>query len=101
MCLQAISNISKKLKEIQKTTTWINQEEVQLKYPITSFPEMNEISNYIDPYIRLYDNISNWRKCMKRWLDGDFSLLNSDEIENQTDEMSRYSKRYALLTIIR
>ena len=87
--VQIINGMTTKLKELQKTTGWINQEENQLKYPVTLFPEMAEIGSYIDPYVRLYCSIANWRKCMKRWLDGDFSLLNSEVIENQTDEMSR------------
>jgi len=87
--VQIINGMTTKLKELQKTAGWINQEENQLKYPVTLFPEMAEIGSYIDPYVRLYCSIANWRKCMKRWLDGDFSLLNSEVIENQTDEMSR------------
>ena len=87
--LQVISAMTLKLKEVQKTAAWINQEEMQLKYPVTLFPEIVEINTYIEPYVRLYHTIANWRKCMKRWLDGDFSILNSEVIENQTDETSR------------
>jgi len=83
--------MSRKVQEIQKTANWITQEEIQLKYPITSFPEIAEINNYIEPYIRLYVSVHSWRKLLKRWLDGDFHNLNSDDIENQTDEMSRYA----------
>lgn len=81
--------MSRKVQEIQRTANWITQEEIQLKYPITSFPEITEINNYIEPYIRLYSSVHNWRKQLKRWLDGDFPNLNADDIENQTDEMSR------------
>jgi len=31
----------------------------------------------------------NWRKSLKRWMDGNFHDLNADVIENETDEMSR------------
>ncbi len=86
-----ITTMSRKVQEIQKTANWITQEEIQLKYPITSFPEIAEINNYIEPYIRLYVSVHSWRKLLKRWLDGDFHNLNSDDIENQTDEMSRYA----------
>lgn len=85
-----ITTMARKVQEIQRTANWITQEEIQLKYPITSFPEIQEIMNYIDPYIRLYTSVLNWRKSLKRWLDGDFYTLNADDIENQTDEMSRY-----------
>ncbi len=85
-----ITTMSRKVQEIQKTANWITQEEIQLKYPITSFPEIVEINNYIEPYIRLYVSVHSWRKLLKRWLDGDFHNLNADDIENQTDEMSRY-----------
>lgn len=84
-----IMAMSRKVQEIQRTANWITQEEIQLKYPITSFPEITEINNFIDPYMRLYTSVLNWRRSLKRWLDGDFYVLNADEIENQTDEMSR------------
>ncbi|XP_045030294.1 dynein axonemal heavy chain 7 isoform X2 [Daphnia magna] len=84
-----ITAMSRKVQEIQRTANWITQEEIQLKYPITSFPEIAEINTYIEPYIRLYVSINSWRKLLKRWLDGDFHNLNADDIENQTDEMSR------------
>lgn len=87
--LKDITGVSKKVQEIQRTANWITQEEIQLKYPITSFPEIAEINNFIEPYLRLYTSVYVWRKSMKRWLDGDFHRLNADEIENQTDEMSR------------
>ena len=81
--------MSRKVQDIQRTANWITQEEIQLKYPITSFPEISEILTYIEPYIRLYTNVLGWRRSLKRWLDGDFYTLNADDIENQTDEMSR------------
>jgi len=89
-----IMTMSRKVQEIQRTANWITQEEIQLKYPITSFPEIVEINNYIEPYIRLYVSVHSWRKLLKRWLDGDFHNLNADDIENQTDEMSRYPNNF-------
>lgn len=95
--LKDITGVSRKVQEIQRTASWITQEEIQLKYPITSFPEIAEINNFIEPYLRLYTIVYVWRRSMKRWLDGDFYKLNADEIENQTDEMSRYVVRYLIL----
>jgi hypothetical protein len=54
LVLQDIRSVSRKLREIEKTAKWVNQEEVQLKYPVTSFTEINEITNSIEPYVRLY-----------------------------------------------
>ena len=81
--------MARKAQEIQRTANWITQEEILLKYPLTSFPEINEINTFIDPYARLYSSVLIWRRSLKRWLDGDFNILNADDIENQTDEMSR------------
>lgn len=85
-----MKKVLKKLQEIQKTVAWINQEEVQLKYPMTTFPEVAEITNGIDPYIRLYGYGLNWQRSMKRWLDGNFDNLSYEVIEQETDEISRF-----------
>ena len=34
--------------------------------------------------------VLQWRKSLKRWMDGNFPDLSADVIENETDEMSRY-----------
>lgn len=85
-----ITVMARKVQEIQRTTNWITQEEILLKYPLTSFPEIHEINTFIEPYLRLFSSVLIWRRSLKRWMDGDFDVLNADDIENQTDEMSRY-----------
>ena len=85
-----ITAMARKVQEIQRTANWITQEEILLKYPLTSFPEIQEINTFIEPYLRLFSSVLIWRRSLKRWMDGDFDVLNADDIENQTDEMSRY-----------
>ncbi|ESP01004.1 hypothetical protein LOTGIDRAFT_225521 [Lottia gigantea] len=69
--------VQKKLLELSEHIAWINKEEALFKYPVTTYPDVDEISTSLDPFNRLFNVVLKWQKAEKKWMDGSFMDLNS------------------------
>ena len=65
----------------------INREEELFKWEQTTYPAIDIISNDLEPYQTLFNNIARWQKQNKRWMDGEFTTLNSEAISSELDEL--------------
>ncbi|KAK6177269.1 hypothetical protein SNE40_015399 [Patella caerulea] len=81
--------VQKKLIELNDQIAWINKEETLFKYPVTTYPDIEEISTSLDPFNRLFNVVLKWQKAEKKWMDGAFLDLNSEAIEGEVDEYWR------------
>jgi len=61
-----VRNVQKRLGDVQEQITWINKEEGLYKFQITQFPEVDEISTTIDPYMKVFQAVSKWQKSEKK-----------------------------------
>ncbi|XP_029642789.1 dynein heavy chain 12, axonemal-like isoform X2 [Octopus sinensis] len=81
--------VQKRLNEARTQVTWINKEEVLYKYPLTHYPDIDEITTLLDPFVRLFTVIVKWQKSERKWMDGSFLELNSDDVEKGVEEFTR------------
>ncbi|XP_064606960.1 dynein axonemal heavy chain 12-like isoform X2 [Liolophura sinensis] len=87
--VQDVRALQKRLADVQEQITWINKEEVLFKYPLSTYPDVDEISSSVDPFYRLFNVVLKWQRAEKKWLDGAFKELNAENIEVEVDEYWR------------
>ena len=90
--------LQNKLKSLENTICWVNEEEALFKFPQTSYQDVGDISTIssgegkmkaeIEPYARLFNTVLKWQKAEKKWMDGAFLDLNSHQITSDIDEFS-------------
>ncbi len=79
-------NVTKRINDAEKLIDWIRNEEVQFKLPKSEFPLVDTIKAQLDPYSRLFNTVLKWQRNEKKWVDGAFLELNSESIENETED---------------
>ncbi|XP_041350374.1 dynein heavy chain 12, axonemal-like isoform X3 [Gigantopelta aegis] len=87
--VQDVRKIQQRLAEVSENISWINKEEALYKYPITTYPDVDDITSSLDPFQRLFNVVLKWQKAEKRWMDGAFMELDSEAIEAEVDEYWR------------
>ena len=45
---------------------WVNKEEALYKYPVSKFSEIEEVSNAIEPFLRLFQVVFKWQRAEKK-----------------------------------
>lgn len=66
-----IRTVQKLLQETEQTIDIINEEEDFYNMENTSYPEIDELREIIDPYQKLFNLVLNWRRTESR---SDFTL---------------------------
>lgn len=56
----------KRLADAQEQIQFVNKEEILYKYPVSTYPEVDEISATIDPFMRLFQVVSKWQRAEKK-----------------------------------
>lgn len=112
-----IRTVQKLLQETEQTIDIINQEEDFYNMENTSYPEIDELREIIDPYQKLFNLVLNWRRTesrsdftltcalfqtgsflthhhyfdfpVTRWMDGCFQTLDGESMEVKVDEFFR------------
>ncbi|XP_066246851.1 dynein axonemal heavy chain 7-like [Euwallacea similis] len=74
-----------KIKEIQLQIEWVNKEEVCLNFPKSSYPEFDNLKDYVYPFYHLLKLSLDVQKHVSVWQYGQFDLLDY-ESANQTVE---------------
>ena len=90
--------LQNKLKSLENTICWVNEEEALFKFPQTAYQDVGDINTInsgegkmkaeIEPYARLFTTVLQWQKAEKKWMDGAFLDLNSIQIKADIDEFS-------------
>ncbi|KAJ8927093.1 hypothetical protein NQ314_020365, partial [Rhamnusium bicolor] len=87
-----------KIKEIQTQISWINQEEVCLSFPKSTYSEFEDLKNYIFPFYHLLKLCLEVQKNLSVWQDGQFESLNYEPTRMSVDdyykELSELHKSY-------
>ncbi|PVD24358.1 hypothetical protein C0Q70_14839 [Pomacea canaliculata] len=87
--VQDVVKVQRRISDLQEQIEWINKEEALFKYPITTYPDVEEITSSLDPFMRLFNVVLKWQRAEKKWMDGMFLELNSEAIEAEVDEYTR------------
>ncbi|KAK7101380.1 hypothetical protein V1264_019769 [Littorina saxatilis] len=87
--VQDVGKVQRRIADIQEQIVWINKEEALFKYPVSVYPDVDDIASQLDPFMRLFNVVLKWQRAEKKWMDGMFLELNSEAIEGEVDEYTR------------
>ncbi|XP_034826235.1 dynein axonemal heavy chain 7 [Maniola hyperantus] len=96
--LEYLRKLVHRLDDCDKLVTWINNEETTFKFPVSSYPDLEELKDYIKPFHCLIYLVHKWKRSYYTWMDGPFEYLDHEKIEQDHDfyykEFLRLSKAY-------
>ncbi|CAH8298254.1 unnamed protein product [Schistosoma turkestanicum] len=87
--VQDVRSVLKRLQDVENEKVWINKEEDLYKLPISSYPELEEIRNLAEPFLRLFTTAVKYSRSERRWLYGEFDKLNAEAIDAEVEEYWR------------
>ena len=64
--VQDVRAVQRRLADAQEQISWINKEELLYKYPVSNYPEVDEVSTSVDPFMRLFLVVSKWQRAEKK-----------------------------------
>ncbi|XP_066149434.1 dynein axonemal heavy chain 7-like [Euwallacea fornicatus] len=87
-----------KIKEIQLQIEWVNKEEVCLNFPKSSYPEFDNLKDYVYPFYHLLKLSLDVQKHVSVWQYGQFDLLDYESanraVEKFCAELKEIKKTY-------
>ncbi|XP_050730386.1 dynein axonemal heavy chain 7-like [Eriocheir sinensis] len=87
--IREVKKLEGRLEKVSSLVTWVNQEEALFKFQVSSFPLLMELKDCLVPYEELFTLVMKWRKYEKYWMDGDFTTLDPEFIDVETEELTR------------
>lgn len=96
--LEYLRKLVLRLEDCDKLVAWINKEETTFKFPLTSYPDLEELKEYILPFHSLIYLLHTWKRSYYTWMDGPFEYMDHVQIEIDHDfyykEFLKISKNY-------
>ncbi|CAH0590400.1 unnamed protein product [Chrysodeixis includens] len=96
--LEYLRKLVHRLDDCDKLVAWINTEEATFKFPITNYPDLEELKEAIKPFHNLIYLVHKWKRSFYTWMDGPFEYLDHVQIEMDHDfyykEFLKISKNY-------
>ncbi|KAK7490595.1 hypothetical protein BaRGS_00018198, partial [Batillaria attramentaria] len=87
--IKDVMAVQRRIDAVQELIEWINKEEALFKFPITKYPEVHEIQQTLEPFMKIFTLVFKWQKSEKKWMDGYFLELDGEAIEAEVDEYMR------------
>ncbi|KAJ3317485.1 Dynein heavy chain 3, axonemal, partial [Blyttiomyces sp. JEL0837] len=87
--LKRIKKLEAKLAELSDTIMQINVEEELLEWEKTPFAKHQQTIELLDPYKKLWETASNFQSEYSKWMNGPFSELNGESVEETVGNMWR------------
>lgn len=98
--LEYLRKLVYRLGDCDKLVAWINNEEATFKFPLTTYPDLEELKEYIIPFHNLVYLVHKWKRSYYTWMDGVFEYLDHNAIEFDHDfyykEFLKVSKNYRM-----
>ncbi|CAB3257079.1 unnamed protein product [Arctia plantaginis] len=98
--LEYLRKFVHRLHECDKLVIWINKEEKTFKLAVSSYPELDELKDYVLPFHSLVHLVHTWKRSYYTWMDGPFEYLDHIQIEQDHDfyykEFLKQLKNYRL-----
>jgi dynein heavy chain len=60
-----------------------NSEEEAFEWEISQYPQRNKVVQDLEPYLKLYQTINDFRTNFDKWMDGAFDQVNPEVVENE------------------
>ncbi|VVD03486.1 unnamed protein product [Leptidea sinapis] len=93
--LEHLRKLVHRLAECDKLVAWINAEETTFKFPLTQYPDLEELKDFVIPFYSLVHLVHRWKRSYYTWMDGVFEYLDHNQIEQDHDF---YYKEFLRLT---
>ncbi|CAH1783738.1 unnamed protein product, partial [Owenia fusiformis] len=87
--VQDVRAVQKRLVDAQEQIEWVNKEELLYKYPVSVYPDVEEITLAVEPFTKLFNVVLKWQRAEKKWMDGAFLDLDAEQVEGELDEYWR------------
>ncbi|KAM3963287.1 dynein heavy chain at 62B [Aphomia sociella] len=96
--LEYLRKLVHRLDDCNKIVAWINNEEATFKFPLTTYPDLEELKDFILPFHSLIYLVHRWKRSYYTWMDGPFEYMDHNQIEQDHDfyykEFLKLSKNY-------
>ncbi|KAG4100119.1 dynein heavy chain and region D6 of dynein motor-domain-containing protein [Neocallimastix lanati (nom. inval.)] len=79
--VKKVQDLQKQLVSANETIAEFNKEEAVYKWKLSVYPKRKELLSLLEPYHNLYGTTVNFQKSLKKWMDGNFSELDPDNVE--------------------
>jgi len=79
--------LRRRLLEFGEEAAWINSEEALFQFPLSTYPELDELKNCLLPVWGLLGLCQSWRTTLCKWMDGAFDELDAESIQETTNAM--------------
>nr|XP_018918133.1 PREDICTED: dynein heavy chain 7, axonemal [Bemisia tabaci] len=89
-----IKTFLRKIEQFDSVVQWINKEEMLFKYPLSTYPDLDELKSIVHPLAKLIFLSNKWFRTKKLWMDGSFDKLVKHEVE---ETMTSFHKNYLAL----
>ncbi|XP_039273758.2 dynein axonemal heavy chain 3-like isoform X3 [Styela clava] len=87
--VKLLADITENLENATKELGEINEEERLLEFEESSFPVLQSMFQFKQPYDNLWNTALQWNNKNETWLNGSFQDLNSEEISDDIGTMWR------------
>ncbi|XP_077979573.1 dynein axonemal heavy chain 3-like isoform X2 [Glandiceps talaboti] len=87
--VEQLNNLQKKLEDARDELDSINKEEELLEWEPTQFPILQQMFSLKLPYDQLWNTALNFHTKYEVWLNGAFTELNAEEVEEEVSNMWR------------
>jgi hypothetical protein len=88
----AIQDLSKGLEKALDTVELINTEEGYFGIPPMRFPHIQQLTNALDPYLKLWSIADNFKRCEEEWMISWLNKLDTEKIENEVKKSEDNSR---------
>ena len=61
-----VQAVQKRMAEVQEQIEWINKEELLYKYPVSQYPDVEEITTSVDPFMKLFQVVHKWQRAERK-----------------------------------
>jgi len=74
--------MSKQLEEAQNTIEDINHQEEAFNWDMSLYPQKQKLTSKLEPFLKLYSSVEDFKSNKKLWLHGDFGEVNPEKVED-------------------
>ncbi|XP_053383461.1 dynein axonemal heavy chain 3-like [Mercenaria mercenaria] len=87
--VEQLAKLQAGLEQARDDLEGINEEERLLEWEQSFFPQLNTMFQLKEPYDKLWNTAWSFHQKHENWMNGPFTSLNAEEIENEVGDMWR------------
>ncbi|XP_063709228.1 dynein axonemal heavy chain 12-like [Culicoides brevitarsis] len=84
-----LNSMLDKIQLMCDSRTWINKEEALFKFPLSKYPKLDDIEDFVGNFASLIRRCIQWFRKYWLWMDGPFEYLDPTFVSNTTEDFQR------------